>query len=395
MNSGKYIFSQVVEFIPKYEFDKLVKLYKGDYHVRRFSTYNHLLHLLFGQLTVCSSLRDICLCFKAHQNSLYHLGVRQTVNASSLSRANEKRDYRIFEGLGQILIGIVRPLYAKENLPKLQELLDYEIFALDSTTISCSIKLLSWAFGKYSKGAVKMHTAIDLRGNIPSFILVTHGKYHDSNVLDEIEITSMSIYAMDKAYVDFAALARIDNCGAFFVTRAKDNMQYEILEQSGNIDESTGLRGGYTVKLTGTKSKNLYPKNMRLVTFYDAEKGEEFKFITNNQDISAIEVTDIYKNRWQIEVFFKWIKQNLTIKSLWGNSENAVKLHLWTAICAYLLVARIKANYQSPYSITECHTLISVSALAKINLKEMLMPESLSQNQNVKELDLFNFALEK
>lgn len=385
----------MIEFVPKYEFDKLVKLYKGDYHTRSFSTYNHLLHLLFGQLTVCSSLRDICLCLKAHQNSLYHLGIRQTVNASSLSRANEKRDYRIFEGLGQALIGIVRPLYAKENTPKLQELTDYEIFALDSTTISCSIKLLSWAFGKYSKGAVKMHTAIDLRGSIPSFILVTHGKYHDSNVLDEIEPTPMSIYAMDKAYVDFAALARIDSCGAFFVTRAKDNMQYEILEQSGNIDESTGLRGDYTIKLTGAKSKNLYPKSMRIVVFYDTVKEEEFKFITNNQYISAIEVTNIYKNRWQIEVFFKWIKQNLTIKLLWGNSENAVKLHLWTAICAYLLVARIKANCQSPYSITECYTLISVSALAKVDLRELLTPESFSQNKNVKELDLFNFALEK
>ncbi len=254
MNSGKYIFSQVIEFVPKYEFDKLVKLYKGDYHTRSFSTYNHLPHLLFGQLTVCSSLRDICLCLKAHQNSLYHLGIRQKVNASSISRANEKRDYRIFEGLGQALIGIVRPLFSKENIPKLQVLTDYEIFALDSTTISCSIKLLSWAFGKYSKGAVKMHTAIDLRGSIPSFILVTHGKYHDSNVLDEIESTPMSIYAMDKAYVDFAALARIDRCRAFFVTRAKANMQYEILEQSGNIDENTGLRGDYTVKLTGDNS---------------------------------------------------------------------------------------------------------------------------------------------
>lgn len=236
MNPGKYIFSQVIEFVPKYEFDKLVKLHKGDYHTRNFSTYNHLLHLLFGQLTVCSSLRDICLCLKAHQNSLYHLGIRQTVNASSLSRANDKRDYRIFEGLGQILIGTVRPLYAEESIPKLQELAGYEMFALDSTTISCSIKLLSWAFGKYSKGAVKMHTAINLRGSIPSFILITHGKYHDSNVLDEIEPTPMSIYAMDKAYVDFAALAQIDSCEAFFVTRSKDNMQYEILEQSGNID---------------------------------------------------------------------------------------------------------------------------------------------------------------
>lgn len=394
MNSGKYIFSQVIEFVPKYEFDKLVKLYKGDWHTLNFSTYKHLLHLLFGQLTVCSSLRDICLCLKAHQNSLYHLGIRQTVDASSLSRANERRDYRIFKGLGQILISIVRPLYVEESIPRLQNLADYEIFALDFTAIPCGIKLLSWAFGKYSKGIVKTHTAIDLRGSIPSFLLITHGKCHDSNILDEIELTSMGIYAMDKAYVDFAALARIDSCGDSFVTRSKGNMQHGILEQSGNIDESAGLRVDYTIRLTGIKSKDLYPKSMRMVNFYDADK-EEFKFITNNQDVSALEVTNIYKNRWKIEVFFKWIKQNLTIKSLWGNSENAVKLHLWTAICAYLLVARIKADYQSPYSITECHTLISVSALAKVDLREQLMPESPSQNQNVKELDLLNYALEK
>ena len=304
MNSGKYIFSQVMEFIPKYEFEKLVKQYKGSYHTRKFNAYNHLLHLLFGQLTVCSLSRDICLCLKAHQGSLYHLGIRQTVDASSLSRANESRDYRIFEGLGHVLIKGVRPLYAKEYIPKLQDLADYEIFALDSTTISCSIKLLSWALGKYSKGAIKMHTSIDLRGNIPSFILITHGKYHDSNVLDELSPVPMSIYAMDKAYLDFAALARIEECGAFFVTRAKDNMQYEIIEKSGNIDENTGLRGDYNIQLIGVKSRKLYPKKIRMVVFYDFDKDEEFKFITNNQDISSLEITYIYKKRWQIEVFF-------------------------------------------------------------------------------------------
>lgn len=391
MNSGKYIFSQVVEFIPRYEFDKLVKLYNGDFHSRNLSCYNQLLHLLFGQLTVCNSLRDICLCLKAHQKSLYHLGFRQTVNESSLSRANEKRDYRIYEGLGYVLIAMVRPMYAKESVPGVF-LPDYEIFALDSTTISCSIKLLTWALGKYSKGAVKMHMLLDLRGSIPAFIHVTHGKWHDSNVLDIMEPIPFAIYAMDKAYVDFAALCRIDQGDAYFVTRAKDNMRFEIIEKNYNLDEATGLRGDYTIRLTGYKPSRLYPKNFRMVEYYDFESEEELRFITNNFDISALEVSNIYRNRWQIEVFFKWIKQNLTIKTLWGHTENAVKTHLWTALCTYLIVARIKATYKSPYSVTECATLLSVSALEKTDIKELLtLTEPLNQNQNVKERNLFDF----
>lgn len=391
MNSGKYIFSQVVEFIPRYEFDKLVKQYNGDFHSRNLSCYNQLLHLLFGQLTVCNSLRDICLCLKAHQKSLYHLGFRQTVNESSLSRANEKRDYRIYEGLGYVLIAMVRPMYAKESVPGVF-LPDHEILALDSTTISCSIKLLAWALGKYSKGAVKMHTLLDLRGSIPVFIHVTHGKWHDSNVIDIMEPIPFAIYAMDKAYVDFAGLYRIDQGDAFFVTRAKDNMQFEVIEKNYNLDEATGLRGDYTIRLTGYKPSRLYPKNFRMVEYYDFDSEEELRFITNNFDISALEVSNIYRNRWQIEVFFKWIKQNLTIKTLWGHTENAVKTHLWTALCTYLIVARIKASYKSPYSVTECGTLLSVSALEKTDIKELLtLSEPLNQNQNVKERNLFDF----
>ncbi len=385
MNSGKYIFSQVVKFFPRYEFDKLVKQYNGDFHSRNLSCYNQLLHLLFGQLTICNSLRDICLCLKAHQKSLYYLGSRQTVNESSLSRANEKRDYRIYEGLGYVLIAMVRPMYAKKSVPGVF-LPDYEIFALDSTTISCSIKLLTWALGKYSKGAVKMHTLLDLRGSIPAFIHVTHGKWHDSNVLDIMKPIPFAIYTMDKAYVDFAALYHIDQGDAYFVTRAKDNMQFEVIEKNYNLDEATGFRGDYTIRLTGYKPSRLYPKNFRMVEYYDFESEEELRFITNNFDISALEVSNIYRNRWQIEVFFKWIKQNLTIKTLWGHTENAVKTHLWAALCTYLIVARIKATYKSPYSVTECATLLSVSAFEKTDIKELLtFNQPLNQNQNVKE----------
>lgn len=391
MNTGKYVFAQVIEFLPRYEFDKLVKKYNGDFHVRDLSCYNLLLHLIFGQLTACNSLRDICLCLKAHQKMLYHLGFLQTVNESSLSRANERRDYRIYEELGYVLTGIVRPMYAKEPVPGVR-LPGWEIFAIDSTTISCSIKLITWAFGKYGRGAVKMHTMLDLRGSIPTFIHITHGKWHDSNILDAMNITTWAIYVMDKAYVDFEALYNINGHDAYWITRAKDNMRYEIVETSYNIDESTGLRGDHMIRLTGYKPSKYYPKPFRMVKYYDSESGEELTFITNQSDISALDIANLYRDRWNIEIFFKWIKQNLTIKALWGHSENAVKTHLWVAICSYLIVARIKATYNCPYSVTEVASLLSVSALEKTNLRDLLeqsVDDLLDQNQNVNELSLF------
>jgi transposase len=392
MNTGKYIFSQVADYIPKYEFDCIVRKYHGDYHVRDLNCYNLFLHMMFGQLTACNSIRDICLCLKAHQKILYHLGFRQTVNVSSLSRANRDRDYRIWEELGYVLIDIVRPLYAKERIPDVY-LPGWEIFAVDSTTISCSIKLITWAQGKYERGAVKMHTMLSLRGSIPTFIHITHGKWHDSNFLDVFEIERWAIYVMDKAYVDFAALFNIDRHNAYWITRAKSNMRYEVEETNYNIDEITGVRGDCTIRLTGQKPSKLYPKEMRMVKYYDAENDEELTFITNQMDLGALQIANLYRNRWQIETFFKWVKQNLTIKSFWGHSENAVKTHLWIAICTYLIVARIKASIKDcPYTITEVATLLGISALAKIDLVDLLTnPDNdlLNQNQNVKELTLF------
>lgn len=392
MNTGKYIFSQVADYIPKYEFDCIVRKYHGDYHVRDLNCYNLFLHMMFGQLTACNSIRDICLCLKAHQKILYHLGFRQTVNVSSLSRANRDRDYRIWEELGYVLIDIVRPLYAQERIPDVN-LPGWEIFAVDSTTISCSIKLITWAQGKYERGAVKMHTMLSLRGSIPTFIHITHGKWHDSNFLDVFEIERWAIYVMDKAYVDFAALFNIDRHNAYWITRAKSNMRYEVEETNYNIDEITGLRGDCTIRLTGYKPSKLYPKEMRMVKYYDAENDEELTFITNQMDLGALQIANLYRNRWQIETFFKWVKQNLTIKSFWGHSENAVKTHLWIAICTYLIVARIKASIKDcPYTITEVATLLGISALAKIDLVDLLTnPDNdlLNQNQNVKELTLF------
>lgn len=386
MNSGKYVFSQLLQFIDRYEFDKCVEKYNGDFRTREFNCWNLFVQLLFGQLTSRNSLRDICVYLKAHQNKLYHLGIRKYVNQSTLSRANEGRDYRIFSDFGNYLIGKVRPLYSKDRIAGVD--IASEVFALDSTTISLSLKLFSWAPGKYSRGAVKVHTLLDLRGSIPAFILVTDGKYHDSNVLDNLITTPDSIYIMDRAYIDFAALQSIDTRGAYFITRAKSTMDFSVIESNFNIDLSTGLLADHTIVLNGYKSKKLYPEPLRLVRYYDQEKEVELLFLANNFDVSALEITRLYRHRWQIEVFFKWIKQNLVIKSLWGHSENAVNIHIWTAICTYLIIALVKHTLKSSLSIYEIMQILGVSAFDKTPLNELIAQDQ--KNQNVKEQNLWN-----
>ena len=389
MNQGKFVFSQVVEYIPRYQFDKLVKQYKGDWHTKNLSSYNHLLHLLFGQLTGCDSLRDICLCLEAHNKTLYHLGFRKAVSHTSLSRANESRDYRIFEGLGLYLIATVRPMYS--NIQLSQITIDNVIYALDSTTISTSIKLATWALGKYSKGAVKMHTLLDLRGGIPANIHITDGKWHDSNELDALTPEPYAFYVMDKAYVDFKALFRFHQAQAFWVSRPKENMKFETVEQMDISDVKSGVLEDSRIRVTGYNSSKLYPEDMRFVRVYDPDNDTIVDFISNNFEVSALEISNLYRHRWDIEVFFKWIKQNITVKTLWGYSENAVKIHLWAAIISYLTLARIKVACNSPYSITEVATLIRISALERTDLRSLITKQdsSIISNQNVKELSLF------
>ena len=390
MNQGKFVFSQVVEYIPRYQFDKLVKQYKGDWHTKNLSSYNHLLHLLFGQLTGCDSLRDICLCLEAHNKTLYHLGFRKAVSHTSLSCANESRDYRIFEGLGLYLIATVRPMYS--NIQLSQITIDNVIYALDSTTISTSIKLATWALGKYSKGAVKMHTLLDLRGGIPANIHITDGKWHDSNELDALTPEPYAFYVMDKAYVDFKALFRFHQAQAFWVSRPKENMKFETVEQMDISDVKSGVLEDSRIRVTGYNSSKLYPEDMRFVRVYDPDNDTIVDFISNNFEVSALEISNLYRHRWDIEVFFKWIKQNISVKTLWGYSENAVKIHLWAAIISYLTLARIKVACNSPYSITEVATLIRISALERTDLRSLItkLDSSIISNQNVKELSLFD-----
>lgn len=381
MNSGKYVFAQLLQFISRYEFEKYVSAYNGDFRTRELNCWNQFIQLFFGQLTARNSLRDTCTCLKAHRNKLYHLGIKQYVNQSTLSRANERRDFRIFADFGNYLIEQVRPMYAGEPVPNVD--IDHEVFALDSTTVSLSLKLFSWAPGKYSRGAVKIHTLLDLRGSIPSFILITDGKYHDSNVLDVLPPIPDAIYIMDKAYIDFKALFQMHKLRAFFISRAKSTMDYSVIENNYNIDENTGLRSDGIIQLKGYKSKQLYPEPLRLVEFYDNDNDVNLTFLSNNFDVTALEIANLYRNRWQIEIFFKWIKQNLTIKTLWGHSENAVNIHIWVAICTYLIAAKIKHALKSELSIYEILQILSISVFDKTSIRELLT--EFQTNQNVKE----------
>jgi hypothetical protein len=316
MNTGRYVLAQVLSMVNRYEFKKCVDRYNGDYRARGLNCWNQFAQLFFGQLTGRNGIRDICLCLSVHKGQLYHLGIRQGVDHSTLSRANENRDWRIYADFGTYLIGLVRPLYT-ENHPLLSGI-DKDVFVLDSTTISVSLVLMDWAHGKYSKGAVKMHTLLNLKGSIPAFIHVTDGKYHDVNALDEIEVVAEAVYVMDKAYIDFKRLFKMDQMGAFFVVRAKSNLRFRAAA-SRKVDKGTGLRCDQSVWLTVAKSRKMYPEKIRRIKYYDSEKDMTFVFLTNNFEMGALEIAAIYKSRWQIEVFFRWIKQNLQIKSLWGH----------------------------------------------------------------------------
>lgn len=386
MNTGKYVFAQVLSFVNRYEFNKCVVRYNGDYRTRGLNCWNQFVQLFFGQLTGRNGIRDICLCLSVHKAQLYHLGIKQSVDHSTLSRANENRNWHIYADFGHYLIDLVKPLYTK-NHPLLSGI-DNEIFVLDSTTISVSIVLMEWAHGKYSKGAVKMHTLLNLRGNIPTFIHITDGKYHDVNAMDEIDVIAEAIYVMDKAYIDFLRLFKLNQNNAFFVVRAKSNLKFRAVV-SRKVDKSKGLRCDQSIVLMVPKSRKQYPEKIRRIKYYDSEKNITLVFLTNNFDLEPMEVATVYQSRWQIEIFFKWIKQNLEIKRIWGHSENAVKTQLWIAISTYLIVAYLKHRVKSPYSVYEMTQILGISIFAKTSVNELFTEKHI--NQNIKEqLNLFN-----
>ena len=368
MYDGSYVFRQITGVLSRYDFEKCVDAYKGNLFVKSFSCWQQFLCLCFGQLTFRESTRSIVLCINAHPKKLYHLGFTTSIKLSTLYYANEQRDWRIYEAFAQTLIKRARALYHDDD--SFLEGLDGTFYALDSTTIDLCLSVFSWAHFRETKGAVKAHTLLDLRGNLPSFIHITDGTVHDVNVLDVLPIEPGACYIIDRGYLDFQRLHAIHKKGGFFITRAKCNTQWERL-YSRPVDRSTGLRCDQTIRLTGIKAKKDYPDLLRRVKFYDAETKNTYVFLTNNFILTALQIAMLYKQRWQIELFFKWIKQHLKIKVFWGESENAVRTQIWVAECTYLAVAILKKQCRIERSMYEILQILSTTAFEKIGLQEL------------------------
>ncbi len=388
MYAGRTIFSQLMDFAPMNEFRKCVERYRGNYKVKSFSCHDQFLCHAFAQLTYRESLRDIEACLRATSCNLYHMGIRGKVSRNTLANANEKRDWRIYADFAQILIGIARELYANEDFGVD---LDNTVYALDASTIDLCLSLFPWARFRKTKGAIKLHTLLDLRGNIPTFIAITDGKVHDVNVLDELIVEPGSVYVMDRAYLDFTRLYNMDQCGAFFVTRAKINTLVKR-QYSRRVDKSTGLRCDQTVVLTGVSSKKDYPDQVRRIKYYDDETKKHFVFLTNNFLLPALTIAMLYKLRWRVELFFKWIKQHLRIKVFYGTSENAVKTQIWIAISTYLLVAIAKKRLKLEMSLYTILQILSVTLFEKAPILQVLTINSYKHDdgESCKQLKLFD-----
>jgi hypothetical protein len=368
MYAGKLVFAQVMEYAPWHTFRRLVTKYHGDFNVRSFSCLDQFLCMAFAQLTYRESLRDIEACLGAQPAKLYHLGIRGNVSRSGLADANEGRDWRIYFDFAQALIRIARRLYAKEPLGvELSE----TVYALDSTTIDLCLSLFPWAPFRQAKAAVKLHTLLDLRGAIPTFIHISDGKLHDVNVLDLLVAEPGAFYVMDRGYLDFERLYTLHQAGSFFVTRAKSNSKLRRLV-SRPVDRSTGLICDQSVELTVFYSHQGYPERLRRIRFKDPETAKTLVFLTNNFALPALTIGALYKSRWQVELFFRWIKQHLRIKRFFGTSENAVKSQVWIAVAVYVLVAIIRKRLDLNFSLHSMLQILSVTPFEKVPLFQLL-----------------------
>ena len=368
MYTGRTLFAQLLDFLPTYEFHKCVHRYQGHRRVRRFSCRDQLLCMVFAQLTYRESLRDIETCLRAFQPKLYHAGIRVTIARSTLADANERRDWRIYADFAQVLITRARQLYAKDDFGVA---LAQTAYVFDSTTIDLCLTLFPWARFRQHKAAVKLHTLLDLRGNIPSFIHMTDGKTHDVTVLDLLLPEPGAFYVMDRGYIDFRRLYAVAQSGAFFVVRAKRNLA-AARRGSRPVDKATGLRSDQTIVLTGPKSSQEYPDPLRRISYVDPETRKRFVFLTNSFTLPALAIAHLYKCRWQVELFFKWIKQYLRIKAFYGTSANAVKTQIWIAISVYVLVAIVKKQLQLDRSLGEILQILSVTLFEKEELSRVL-----------------------
>jgi hypothetical protein len=389
MNLGRAVFSQLMEHLPSYEFQKCVARYYGDSYFRGFSCLDQYLAMAFAQLTYRESLRDIEACLRSVGPKLFHMGFRGKVSRTTLADANERHNWRIYADFAQVLIGIARPLYARDPIGVE---LDQSLYALDSTTIDLCLSLFPWAKFRKHKAAVKMHTLLDLHGNIPTFISITDGKVHDVNILDEIVPEAGAFYVMDRGYVDFERLYVFTLSAAFFVVRTKSNVLLQR-RYSHPVDKSTGVRSDHTVILTAFGSVQAYPEVLRRVSYLDVETKKRFKFLTNNFTLPALTITQIYKARWQVELFFKWVKQHLRIKAFYGTSENAVKTQIWIAISVYVLVAIIRKRLSLEESLYQILQILSVTLFEKVPILQALQASDSrsDSHEDPNQLSLFDF----
>ena len=388
MYTGKIIFSQIIDHLPMHTFRRCVQRYRGHYKVQRFSCRDQYLCMAFAQLTYRESLRDIEACLRAQESKLYHMGIRARVSRSTLADANEKRDWRIYADLAQALIHIARRLYLHENFGVE---IDQTVYALDSSTIDLCLSVFPWAHFRKTKSAVKLHTLLDLRGNIPTFIYISDGKLHNVNILDELIPEPGSFYIMDRGYLDFERLHRLTLYRAFFVTRAKSNLQFRRL-YSHPIDKTTGLRCDQTVVLTGFYSSRDYPEKLRRIKYYDEETRKTLVFLTNNFTLPPLTIAQLYRCRWQVELFFKWIKQHLRIKKFFGTTENAVKTQIWIAVSVYVLVAILKKRLQLEVSLYTILQILSVTIFEKIPISQVFSSNEYKTKESMfyNQLNLFD-----
>ncbi len=380
MNQGKYIFAQLTDFLPRRVFDRIVKKHDGNKYVRSFTCWNQMLCMVFGQLTSRDSMRDLILSLEAHQSKFYHLGFGSTISRRNLGTANEKRSYKIFEEFAYVLIEEARKSCYKTDF---EINVDGNVFALDSTTIDLCLSVFWWAEFRRQKGGIKLHTLYDVKTSIPTFLYISNANVHDVNILDLIPYEAGSFYVVDKAYIDYRRLYRMHTQGAFFVTRAKDNMRFNRM-YSMPVDKEQGVRYDQIGKLETYHPKKEYPDKLRRIKYYDQETNKELIFLTNNTSLTALEVALLYKKRWEVELFFKWMKQHLRIKSFWGITLNAVKIQIYCAIIAYCLVATIGNKLKVDRSIYEILQILNISLLDKTPVREILTKRDY---KDVKELN--------
>jgi len=368
MDTGKPVFTQIMDFLPTYEFHQCVRRYHGHYKMKSFSCWDQFLCMAFAQLTYRESLRDIEACLRSAQRKLYHMGIRGKVSRNTLAHANQVRDWRIYADFAQILIGRARRLYANDSFGVE---LNQTTYALDSTLIDLCLSLFPWAKFRKHKGAIKLHTLLDLRGSIPSLVIITHGKIHDVTILDQLIFEPGAFYIVDRGYLDFARLYGIHQSSAFFVTRAKSNFSFKRL-YSRPVDKSTGVQCDQIIILEGFYARKDYPEKLRRIRYFDVTQNKRLVFLTNNFTLPALTIAQLFQCRWQIELFFKWIKQHLRIKAFYGTTENAVKTQIWIAITVYVLVAIVKKHLKLDQSLYTILQILSISLFEKTPILEAL-----------------------